>query len=94
MTEEIPTPYQQKFVDCTEKIQSSLVKGIQEGLDASLTSSDQMGCCIMALTNLIKDLSDVVSRGTEKAFTFEDFISHIVGMKAHMDADKENSGNQ
>lgn len=85
--EEIPTPYQQKFVNCTEKIQQSLVEGLQTNLDASLTSSDQMGCTIIALTNLIKDLSGVIASGTEKAFTFEDFIAHIQGMKQHMDAE-------
>jgi hypothetical protein len=87
--EEIPTPYQEKFVRCTEKIQGDLVKSLQSNLDASLTSSDQMGCCIIAITNLIRDLSGVIASGTEKSFTFDDFIAQLVGMNQHMNQDEK-----
>ncbi len=86
--EEIPTPYQERFVNCTEKIQSALVKGLQTNLDAQLTSSDQMGCTIIALTNLIRDLVQVIASGTEENFTFGNFVSMLVEMNNRHEEEK------
>jgi len=80
--------YQKKFVESAEAIKKAMTEGIQENLDADLTSSDQMGCCIIALTILIQDLSDTVASGTEKEFTFDHMIRNIVGMKKHLDSGK------
>lgn len=81
--------YQKKFWDCTQNVQEALVKGLQNNLDSSLTSEDQMGCTLIALTNLIRDLVGVIASGTEKEFTFETFIVMLNEMNQGIEKDAE-----
>lgn len=85
MTVEKLNPYQERFVTCTEKIQSSLVKGLQSNLDETLTSSDQMGCTIISLTNLIRDLVTVIASGSEEDFSFKTFLSMLNEMNEQIE---------
>lgn len=89
MSEEIESPDDMKKSVLAHNIQLQFWDIIKTNLATNdeMDNYDQMGCCVIAIMNLLHGLTEVIKKGTQKDFTFKNLLDTIEGMHSQMVTD-------